>query len=197
MNSSALHFMAPQQVLPTDFNLNKELANRKFAKELLKKKKETLEETDDTVLFRTGDNINGYFALYNKHDDLIEYLIKYKTSTRKAIGTAVTQVALWRLRGSPFVQGLTKRVFFDVLLARWPAIMSDREQTDDGKEFWENRMAEGTARGLNVGLLDEARGTITWHTGDKTTIRKWIESSGGWGDTHQFQNLRYVIANKV
>jgi len=188
-------YESPQMVPNTEFGLSKDASNEKFAAELLKKRKHTYEETDDKILFKTGDGVNGYIALLNKGSSLLDYVIKYEGSKRKALGRAVTQVMIWRRRGSPYVQGLTRKVFFEILLKEWPAIMSDRQQTEDGMMFWDDRMAEATTMNLKVGLFHEGGAPIEWFDGKPKDYQKWIRSHEGWGDSHKFTDVRYVISS--
>lgn len=188
-------YESPQLVPGTDFGLDKEASNEKFATSLLKKLKHTYKDDEDTILFKTGDDVNGYIALLNKSTSLLDYVIKYEGSNRKALGKAVSQVKLWRRRGSPYVQGMTRKVFFDILLKEWPAIMSDTQQTQDGMLFWDDRMAEATTMNLKVGLLREGGSPIEWFDGKPKDYQKWVRSHEGWGDHHKFTNVRYVISN--
>jgi len=60
---------APELVLATDFGLD-------HNPKLLKRRKETLDDTPEYEIFRTGDDQNGYVILHNKVDHQIDYLIR-------------------------------------------------------------------------------------------------------------------------
>lgn len=135
MRARELFEAPPEIVRPTDFGWNDDDANRALAKDLLRRKQETLEDHPEYELFLTGDKINGYIAMYLKNTGLPGYAINYKVEKRRLLGSTVTQVKLWRRAGTPHVPGITRRVFTQFLLTRWPMVMSDAEQTPDGAKF--------------------------------------------------------------
>lgn len=182
----------PQIVNPTDFGLGDDAANRAFAERLLKRKQETLEDHPGYQLFLTGDMNNGYLALYNKAEKMLGYVIKYKVEHRALLGGTVTQVMLWRDPGMPYVPGITRHVFFDYLLTRWPMVMSDALQTERGREFWLSRLAEASIGPYDIGLVDFGRHQVDWW--DRTiSAGDWIKQMNAWGTHHRFQNMRCVI----
>jgi len=110
--------------------------NQPHAAALLPRVTEIIEETPDYKIFRTGDDYNGWIVLYNKQDKTLDYAIKILVKNWKwANLKTVTQCVLWRNANSPFIRGLTVRMFFDYLLKKYSAIMSDSLQTIDGRDF--------------------------------------------------------------
>lgn len=121
-----LLFEAPQLVDPTTFGLEDRAKNRALAAKLISKKQETIEHADEYEIIRTGDARAGYFALITSTEQPeIHYLVRYASKRFGFIDDAVSQIALWRRLGSPYVQGLTRIVFYDVLLKRWRTVLSD------------------------------------------------------------------------
>jgi len=110
----------------------------------------------------------------------------------------VSQIALWRRTGSPFVQKLTTRIFFTYLLPKYGCILSDAQQTQDGNTFWINRMAEATRMGLRVGLANMTEQKISYFDPTRSTYLEWLKANPDWGAAgdpgSDFQRLRYLIS---
>lgn len=187
-------FESPQMVSVTDFGLTDPITNKKMARDLLKKKIEVIEDSVDYEIFRNGDERNGNIALYNKQEKILDYLIHYTTNNYSQIWSTVTQLKLWRRRGSPYVQGVTKKIFFNYLLQRYPAIMSDGQQTDDGRNFWMDRMAEATTLGYRVALVNLNHRQVLWYDPTESFLN-WMQKNQGWGSEESYMALRYLIAN--
>lgn len=194
-HSAAELFQTPQIVAPTDFNLADATANCQLAQKLIKKKTETIEDTADYEIIRTGSVRNGNIALLNKHNRLIDYLVHYNAKHYSHIGQTVTQLRLWRRAASPYVQGITRRIFFYYFLQNYPAIMSDGSQTPDGRSFWLGRMAEATSLGYRVGLVDLYKRQIAWFDPSHSAFEDWISDHDKWGGAEPYQGLRYLISN--
>jgi hypothetical protein len=188
-------FDTPQIVAPTDFDLADPWENRELAKKLLKKKAESIQDSVDYEIVRSGDSRNGNIALVNKHSHAIDYLVHYTAKHYNHIGETVTQLKLWRRRGSPYAQGVTKQIFYSYLLQNYPMIMSDGQQTDDGRKFWLDRMAEATTLGYSVGLVNLYHREVAWFDPGQTMFEDWIADHDAWGAEDSYRGLRYLIAN--
>jgi hypothetical protein len=186
---------SPQMVGDTNFNLDDDAANAKLAKSLLKKIQEIIIDDSEYQLIRTGTDTNGNIALITK-DQLpkINYLVRYETKNYSSIGSTVTQVLLWRRLSGAGVIGITAKVFFDYLLKKWPAIMSDGQQTARGKEFWITRMQDATNRGFKVGLANLNLKDIIWYN-PKESLEDWLKANNGWGSNQSDIARRYLISN--
>lgn len=184
----------PQMVNPTQFKLNDDAFNQNH----LKRKKVIIDSSDDYDIIKTGNNNNRSIILYDKNNMLIDYWVRFKRFGFKSIGGSfITQTQIWRRDGSPWVQGITRKMFFDYLLKHNKAIMSDSMQTVDGKRFWIDRMAEATSRGLYIGLANLNLKQIEWFEGNSSNYRNWIKSKdSAWGEAEGKQALRFVIANR-
>jgi hypothetical protein len=189
-----LLFEAPELVADTTFGLTDPENNKDFARKVLRKKKEVIEDSADYEIFRTG-NQDGYIVLYVKASKSIGYLVRFETLKKKLTDTTVTQVALWRDPRIAYASGVTKKIFFGYLLREWPAVMSDQQQTTRGQEFWQTRMAEAVELGYKVGLADFNAHNVTWFTGTTAEFPTWLTEHNGWGEGSKFRALRYIIAN--
>lgn len=181
----------PQLVDATDFNMMDSLTNRQLTDRLLKSSREIIREDDRMMLFRTGKK-DGSYALLNKLTGKIDYWVRYQEMTKRLIGQSVTQVILWRDRTSPLTDGITREIFNGHLLRNWPTIMSDAQQTKDGRDFWIARMATAHGQGYRVGMANLLEHRIEWCEGD---VQEWLrEQMSLWGDTEKFQGYRFLIS---
>lgn len=185
----------PQIVAPTDFGIGDLNKNATLARRFLRRKQEIIFDRPDFEIFRTGDQRNGNIVLYNKRGQKLDYWVHYTARPYSQIGMTVTQLKLWRNQASPYVQGITRWIFFDYLLQKYPAVMSDGQQTKDGQGFWIGRMAEATARRLRVALVNLNHRQVIWFNPQIETFESWIATNNAWGNTEPLQAFRYLIAN--
>lgn len=185
---------SPQMIEPVDFNLNKVTSNRKFAQELAKKNKETLEDTPNDTIFRTGDLKSGYIVRVDKETGLITYLVKYDGKKIGPYKSRVTQTAVWRKIGSG--RGITTKIFFDYLLKHFDTVMSDTQQTEAGKNFWLDQLADAKNKGLHIGLYIQSHGNTLPYDRSKP-LQDWLDEVDGWGDDRDYRNRRFVISTKT
>lgn len=186
----------------TDFGLGKDAANHKFARQLMEKRHKLVlvyELGDGVNVYRSGSMQNGSLFMYNPATEIIGYYVRYETVKKKLTGHTVTQTAVWRALQEPKASGLTKRVVFEYLLAHYPAIMSDKMQTERGRDFWIDLMFQALARGYRVALadfnmqhlheIDNAAELRLWYSGDD-------EHQPAWGDLNRHMALRFIIFAK-
>lgn len=185
---------APQRIAPSTFNLDDVGINHAFTVFQVNRVVETIEATADYRIVRTGDGYEGWFLLIDKASLLTDYAVKYETRKWNWLPRTVTQCILWRRPTSLYARGLTARVFFDVLLPRYGMIMSDRQQTDQGHDFWLARMADANARSEVVGMANTNLHSTAWYRGGNAGLEAWIRQQDAFGSKHRFQALRYVIA---
>lgn len=136
-----------------DFGLENLLQNRKKLELYLKQETEVLEEDESYKFFLAGSwDTFGYLVKYDKKENEIVYLCKFQVVNLEPIfSKVVTQTEVWRaLKSMP---GIAKRVFFDILLPKYGAILSDKIHTERGKDFWINCLGEALAKGLDVGVV--------------------------------------------
>lgn len=186
----------PQLISPTNFGLRSPIKNNKEAKKILETKPdEIIRQTDDYILLRNGTDKKGYIVLINKHDTTIEYYVDYEFSYTKQL-PGVTQIKLWRHRMGQFNHGITKDIFFNYLLKKHNTIISDRQQTKSGQDFWLARMAEAANQRLHVGLYHEVLKEMNWFEPSLGSYKKWVDDNYGWGEEPGYADLRYLISTK-
>jgi hypothetical protein len=178
----------------TDFGLSDERKNAKKAIILLGKKKESLEETPTHDFFRTGDwESGGYLVLYNKEWKLISYLVKFEVHNGVMnFRRLVTQVAVWQSLTDPASKGRAEKVFFEILLPKYKAIMSDKLQTPRGRDFWIRNMALADSRGYQIAFVDQDKRTIEIYQ-KNTTINRWIQNMNTWGTHVKHEGEKFLI----
>ena len=102
-------------------------------------------------LLTVGDDTNGYY--YLKVDDDIVYFVRYRRV--KANGNAFgRQILVARKRSNILSTGVALHVFYSYLLPRFGALMSDTQQTQHGKAFWDYAIAAAFKRSILVYFLD-------------------------------------------
>lgn len=186
----------PQLISPTNFGLRSPIKNNKEAKNILETKPdEIIRQTDDYILLRNGTDKKGYIVLINKHDTTIEYYVDYEFSYTKQLPD-VTQIKLWRLSTGSYNRGLAQDIFFNYLLKKYNTIISDRQQTKRGQEFWLSRMADAIREKLNVGLYHEILKETNWYDTKYGSFSKWVNDNYGWGEEPGYADLRYLISTK-
>lgn len=204
VNNNGL-YESPQIVKDTDFNLGSPESNKKRAIEFLKsgyKPEDVIDETSDYVVFRTGDN-RGYIVMIefengvNPNLPQINFYVKYEEKKINGLGKTVTQVALWRRTKGTSTPNITDKIFFGYLLKQWDTIVSDSEQTEHGRDFWQRRLLIAETKGLKVGFINLNNKDITWFDKEKyKTVDYWLDVYNHWGGSYKKQPFRYVIANK-
>jgi hypothetical protein len=111
-----------------------------YIKELLlkklKRKPEPNARYQGANVHMFGDNQNGYVVL-EKNGEIL-YLVRHELVKHNALQLG-RQVLVWRNREthSAAARGFASHVFFDFLLPKYKALIADKEQTADGKQFWE------------------------------------------------------------
>lgn len=188
---------APQDIGPVDF-ITSEAHRDSFAEMLLSRRPQVVLEDEPGYELRRGGDERGsviYFFMLEKPSGKLVYFAECETHDAEFLGHAVTQVALWRDDTSTAVRGITERVFFDYLLSAWPSVVSDEQQTRDGKAFWIRRMAIAVERGYRVGLVDMRDQTIDWC---EEPFRQWIAAhADAWGPSYESLDFRFIISRAI
>lgn len=136
----------------------------------------------------------GSIALVRKHDPKIFFFAKFEVVTLPMTGTTVTQVQVWRDRRSTefFPQSITHFVFFEVLLPRFGAVMSDTLHTTAGMNFWTGVLSTAKGYGLKIAMADFASGQV--HEFDGGDLDAWIASMNPWGLDPRHRSRRLIIS---
>ena len=185
---------SPQTVQATNFIFDEPAKNRAFAADMLKKSVEVIEDTPDYILFRTGNERNGWLVLVNKQTQRTDFAMRFAAGRRKFLPSFVSSNVGWNDRASPHTKGLPSRMFFDFLVKRYGTVLSDRKQTADGRGFWRRQMSDAVARGLRVGLANMNMQNIAWYDpASGEALTDWIDEQDAYGAAYKYQAKRFVI----
>lgn len=100
-------------------------------------------------MVKTLSNTYQIYCL-NKLEQAVEYYMEYELQKCAFLDTEwVTQIMVWRISTQEF-DGITKEFIFDVLLPEFGTLMTDSQQTLDGKNLWERLIRNAYARKLGV-----------------------------------------------
>lgn len=185
---------SPQFVGTTDFNLDDTANNKAFAARCITKVSEVIEKNNNYEISRTGDSYHGWMFLYVYATQTVEYVVQYERENFKWLAPTVTQCLLWRATASLYTKNLTQRMFFDYLLPRYGAIISDTQQTKDGYRFWGDRMSDAVSLGHFVGIADMRDHKVDWFDPSSASFREWFSIKPTLGKTERFKEIRYVIS---
>jgi hypothetical protein len=192
--NSMLEFQAPQTPCWMDAVLANERRNKRFAEWVLERRTEVLEDTPEYQIVTVGTEKRGYIAFVSHRPLMIAYLVRYAEAKYDLLDVPATRIKLWRQHAVPGVPGLTRRVFFDYLLDRHPAIISDGPQRPEGREFWISRLAEATNLVLRVAVIDADRGEANWYGSGSARFKQWWAENESLGVSQEYRSIRYVIA---
>ena len=183
----------------TNFGLT-DVANNKSMRIKLEKDNPAVVEvmSSGAVLQKTGTD-RGYYFVVEPQENLLVYVMQYKKLQKNLTGipTAV-QTAVWRALGEPLADGLVRSVYFNHLLPKYGAIMSDRIQTSRGRDLWIDlirRSLKGTS--LYVCLVDFLQQHFL-HIESTFEFRIWEDDIGGyWSwNSMRHQGIRFLISTK-
>lgn len=184
--------MSPQLIEPLDgVKLQQKIMN------YYKKYPSKFKPTDTEYLYKSGDNYNGYYIFLR--DNRIDYFVRYK-AVKNISKKSMRQVLVQRFRYDYKSIGIPKKVFFDYLLHTFSGIISDTQQTQEGKKFWEGAVydAINNKDQYNVYIIDKRKSSnnITNIT-NITSHDQFAEIVDDiWGSSKLFQYILIAIELK-
>lgn len=177
---------------PEDFGLNDPAVNHSEYQRLADSDYHAIEETSTFVFaYAVGHNLE--FFVLNLRDRALVYYVEATPLVVPKLGNCATQVVLWRRAGAG-MQSITTRVFYEELLGKFDSVISDKCQTNDGRRFWIDRMAESAHKGFTVGFLNEENVVSVYDPA--MPIQQWLTAHNGWGEDQSFAAYRYFITKK-
>lgn len=188
-------FEAPQNTFPTEFGLDNYARNTEFTRLLMKQhKKSAVMKIDDR---HTLWEFDREYAVINDGDMRVEYYMRFRFDMVKMLQRqCVRQIAVWR-SNYPVTRGLAKKIFSEVLVPRYQTVITDAEQTPDGRRFWADRIADAlTDSALFVYYINimHPREIVRVHSAKE--YRDVVEQKPAYGDSNVFQNRRFIITSK-
>ncbi|MDF4310680.1 hypothetical protein P3697_26995 [Vibrio parahaemolyticus] len=155
-----------------------------------------------------GLDIEDGFELYSKNnetsirlidhrkvdDPRIAYAVKVQVSDEKIGLSACTQVMVWaNPRNEEVLLGFPRKIF-NHLLEKHVIMITDKEQTPDGKRFWERRISNAFEDGLFVYYNDASDGETNLQLiPDEDEFFETYEPLG-WGDDPDHMHKMFIIS---
>ena len=146
--------------------------------------------SDGNVLYRDGSPYDGSYFLVK--EGFICYYMEYVVHAAHFEGThSVTQTSVWRSLSPSVPRGLPAHVVFKYLVPKYPAVMSDRIQTERGRDFWIDLMAQALEKNLSVEIVPLTTRKV-FPIKSQEELREWVATkSGAWGLQHE--QIRFLI----
>ena len=183
----------PETIDDNDFGLDNINSNRKDYEKLFKDKRKHLIATK-----ATGIELYEYpshFALLDTNNKEVLYYMQYlKHKVFKV--PSITQLKVWAsayTTNTDNFEGdtLTTYIFFKHLLPKAGMIVTDKMQTSAGKRFWEKRITQAFASGLNVYGLDQNQNAVKKFT----SLKEWRDyAEYFYGEAHKHQGRKIGIS---
>ncbi len=196
--------MAPRLISDADFNrkLNAPDRNREHTQVFLAKGVEpfSLPGYVPPVGYRLVMSLDGKQCRLLK-DDITAYAVKIVTGKFVVPGKQhCTQVMVWRTfiaEHQAALNGLAKLIFA-WLLETYEIVVSDNEQTADGRRFWEYRISEAIADPeYEVMIWDGTKedDELQRITSEAEFVSKW--SPYAWGTDPEIHQHRLLVISKI
>lgn len=118
-------------------------------------------------LYARNDEI---FALDSAKQQLV-YLVKFIKDCKRFIDVVagtnehlhyVTQIRVFRDSTNTKTKGIAEEIFWQHLLPMTGLIVTDQDQTPDGRRFWGNRIGEAFDLDLKVGYWNQNNRQVLW-----------------------------------
>lgn len=134
----------------------------------------------------------SYIILADEYGE-VAYFVRYRRVSHNGFRLG-RQVLLLRNSRSPAAGGFAQHVFFDILLPKYTALISDQEQTNKGQQFWLNAMQSAWARNLYVYFLDRRSRQTELHEIQDAVDLGFYEDDI-WGSTRAHE-LTFAVISK-
>jgi hypothetical protein len=137
------------------------------------------------------------------HGDEIAYAVNLNVLEGIVNGKHCTQVMVWRSLDDKHEDALTgfARKMFEHFIEKYVVIVSDDEQTVDGRRFWQGRILNAFSKKMfvyftDMNELDEDKDNIVVQieTAEEFTA-KWYDH--GWGESEEFKDRLFVISKEA
>ncbi len=108
-------------------------------------------------------------------------------------GKPVRQILIWRdieTNGGDDSRGLVEAVFFDFLIDQYSIVVSDSEQTREGRRMWRKLISLAISNGMEAGMIDkkEHKYDLISDRESLNVAAKWL-----WGEDKIHENRLAVI----
>ena len=131
---------------------------------------------------------HSYYFVYSGQ---VDYFVKVKETDLGDYGRATRQVLVWRDKRSlnQYTVKVAHHVFWDILYPK-SDLVSDSQQTDEGRSFWQYAINHALETGQWVDLID----TSNWSSVKIDSKESLNESMPrAWGTSSFFQRYVFLI----
>lgn len=132
--------------------------------------------------------------------DEIIYAVNLNILDGVVNGKHCTQVMVWRSVNDDHEDVLTgfARKMFEHFVEEYVVIVSDDEQTTDGRRFWQTRILNALRKGAfvyftDMNELDDDKINIIHHVASQEEFNdKWYDH--GWGEAEEYKDRLFIIS---
>ena len=127
----------------------------------------------------------------------ISYAVDIEVSDEKIKHKTCTQVIVWaNPRNEELLIGFPRKMF-NHLLQKYVIMVTDKQQTPDGKRFWERRIIQALDDNKFVYFCDKTSGTSNLQSIlNADDFFEFFEPIG-WGNDEPYQNKWFLISQVV
>lgn len=147
--------------------------------------------TNHASVYKVGSE---YFCLDNEFK-AITYYMKYEVGNNGKLGSYVWQSLVWTEPSAEYIKHFPEKIFFNDLLTKFGTILTDSEQTWDGRRFWKHRIVESFDKQLNVYFYDFSNHNLI-QIEDNSHFRMTELVHDIWGNSNKHKMKRMIITNK-
>jgi hypothetical protein len=187
-----------------DFNLSDPKVNQDQLAKLREEKPAIVEMFDgQPVYLVTGQSLwndraligkGGTYFTVSQDNKFITYLTQYTLNAYPYLSRqSCTQIKIWRTNEAPVT--LVSRIFWDQLFKLTGLIVSDNQQTPDGREFWHRQASRALGLGIHVYVVDLTDGEKLL-VKDITHLRELWAGRDVYGPTKRFREVRLAISKE-
>ena len=115
---------------------------------------EVVEEIGRNTLRHVTSPAGGLYFLYSESKQSILYFVRYRKIDLAGFPQAARQVLVWRNSADTANVGIAKHVFWKYLFKRFHVLVSDSQQSDKGKAFWQYQVHYALQNGHTVELVN-------------------------------------------
>lgn len=158
-------------------------------------KTKTVEENNKIKIITFNSTSDNKIIGYDKANLQIIYYVSYGILGNRS---GMVQTQLWRDKNNPLSKMMPINTIFNHIMKNYDMIVTDSEQSLDGKKFWINLLKIASNKGYDVGMLNVSAGNVELFNGRKQSIDKWIDKNQHtiWGSTNSYQNIKAFISTK-
>lgn len=153
------------------------------------------------VLYKIDDNASIYLhnnTLFCLDTSIkrVTYEMQFKIGNNIKLGRYVWQASVWRNLSVSNTLGWPEKIFFEYLLPAYHVIVTDSQQSFDGRKFWMNRIANAFVKNLNVYYCDFSSNKLTKITDNYHWVEFHRMNPSIWTNQPASKMKRMVISDK-